>query len=121
MIGPIDLDGQGTGVIVLYKSGIQWTSQTGGTRCEHPVEEGIYVPIRDGTISDILSHDLAERAIDDDVSRILYNMTGFEVEPLMRKFSMEAWVYVRLPREFVLGNHLPDECGIGVLVWPNSD
>ena len=38
----------GVGLIILRPSGVLWTNQVGGTGCEHPYVEGIYVPLGGG-------------------------------------------------------------------------
>jgi hypothetical protein len=39
--------GNEPGLIVLYKSSVRYTNQTGGTNCLSPIEEGVYLPLFD--------------------------------------------------------------------------
>ena len=39
-------DSVGTGLIINYKSGIIFSNQTGGSTCNHPRTEGVFIPLR---------------------------------------------------------------------------
>lgn len=39
--------GSEPGLIILYPSGVKYTSQTGGHNCLSPIEEGVYLPFFD--------------------------------------------------------------------------
>ncbi len=43
----LDLLGAGLGLIVLYASGVVYTTQSGGTACLHPWAERVFLPLED--------------------------------------------------------------------------
>ena len=45
----LSCDAAGLGLLIPCKSGVEYTTQTGGTSCLHPGLEGIYIPLANET------------------------------------------------------------------------
>ncbi len=119
------------GFITPFSSGVTWSNQIGGTSCQHPSIEGIFLPLPAHWRPDV---DPALNYYDLDPSQV---QAFLEAAPeLLRRFepipnfpetepSGEAWVPVRvrpLAEHDMYGDILRDFVGMtGVLTYPNSD
>ena len=134
------------GLIIMKKSGVTYTNQTGGYACLHPETEGVYVPLSNeksellnklieyftglkwkGCCWDGIDEETAN-FIDKllrETSSIKYsaeNLGFISVDREQLKLSHEAWIYVNLSQpsdESSIINGFGDAKGI--LTWPNSD
>jgi hypothetical protein len=123
----------GIGVIISHASGVLYSNQTQGHACEHPEEEGVFLPLPqmgpefpapliqrlqehfDGNWDSIL---IADADFVDGELRS-YGLDFVEVDRTRLDDSFEAWIRVRFRRatDFALGF----DGASGVLTWTNSD
>ena len=117
-----------TGVIILCKSGVIYTNQTGGIMCDHPEAEGVYVPLPDMKLQDD--------------ARFLNSLGKMELQQLQKYLDelpsiygkietmwkgekqSEAWVEVEvrsIDQDYSVFLEGFDEPVKGILTWPNSD
>jgi hypothetical protein len=123
----------GIGVIVSCASEVLYSNQTQGHACEHPEEEGAFLPLPqigqefpaplirrlqehfDGSWEPILISDAD--FVDGELRSL--GLDFVEVDRTRLDDSFESWIRVRFRRatDFALGF----DGASGVLTWPNSD
>jgi hypothetical protein len=130
------------GLIVLFRSGVYFSNQTGGYACYHPMEEGVFVPLReeepnqekelqgyftgpkwsgwcckgiDGETADFIDSVMAKTDLTKNI----------KVDRARLKDSHEAWVFVDFGNTEPYGFGDVEISGFGVckgvLTWQNSD
>lgn len=91
------------GLIINCESGITYTNQMHGVCCRHPEIQGVYIPISNKTLLNILegklinySLGLTEKIADelDDLFEIYFKNFVIRVNREKLDKSGEAWVYV---------------------------
>ncbi|WP_316806523.1 DUF6210 family protein [Pedobacter agri] len=139
-------DTVGLGLIIEYPSGIFFSNQTGGTSCQHPSIEGIYVPLHNdysetdkqfiSPENDLMKHFVgqkymgsgATKGIDEEDTTIIteilsiYSLNEFisiDTNKSKMEKSHEAWIHVKINNLYLLEG-FPKELK-GILTWSNSD
>lgn len=132
----IDLiEHEGLGLIIEWPSGVSYTTQSAGYGCEHPVIEGVMVPISDGVGRPVL-HSLRQHfcgdwhAMDEKDAEILdgvlrrHDLGFIRTDRSRLNDSRESWVFVTVDEDRA-PKLLPRIEGFGrcsgVFTWPNSD
>lgn len=135
------LGAAGIGIIVLHKSGVRYSNQTGGCSCLHPEVEGIYVPLVDelvnqekeledfftgpkwqGWCSVRIDTETAD-FIDAVLQKSPYTC-NIRVDRSRLEASHEAWVYVTIPtisKSPEITELVGFSEGVAILTWSNSD
>ena len=126
------------GVIVMWPSGVRYTTQTGGTACFHPEAEGVFALLTDD-YKRILEHltehfegvrDVAgwtgiSEATASFIEQVVHGYPehrGIHVDRERLEESHEAWVYVTVsPIDDDLSPFVNFGVVNGVLTWENSD
>ena len=132
----------GFGLIVLRRTGVIISNQTGGFACHHPEAEGFYIPLQ-SQIHPILSGHFQGKhgqwkgecsaGIDEVTAGLIdmvyadeFDVLGFTVDRAKFKESHEAWIYVDVwntadstDRDFEICYGFNKRKGI--LTWENSD
>lgn len=130
----------GLGVILLCKSGIRYTNQTGGYACLHPDAEGVYVPLNDSMwgMENALNKYFTGPKLGGWCHEGIDEETASDIDSLLRKShlterlsvdrdrltdSHEAWIHVNIaPKE---DSEYTQYAGVdtdkGILTWENSD
>lgn len=120
------------GIILLCKSGVEYTNQTGGTACAHPVAEGAFVPCTVPTsIQDMFldewggftpeQADTRKQAVD---AAFIANGLALELDlsRMSDRDAGEAWVPILVWSGSLhcsihgIGSPVP-----GIMTWANSD
>jgi hypothetical protein len=140
----------GLGLIIVAKSGVRYTNQTGGHCCCQPEVEGFFVPLRNDLTLDPVSLLGPEPDLDAYFTGPKYAGSGatcgldvedaFEINKILAKHQLsqvisvdntrltdshEAWIYVSIINED--DGVAPSFSGFGpyprsgVLTWTNSD
>lgn len=130
----------GVGLILLHKSGIFYTNQTGGHSCSHPEAEGIFIPLVDEMVNQqdlLFQHftgpkwagwcndgiDVESAVVIDQILDKSSHTKFLKVDHGRLADSHEAWVYVTIESP-------PDPDALpwkgfasmkGILTWENSD
>ncbi len=138
----VDTNGM-PGLIILAKTGVYYTNQSGGVGCFHPIEEGYFVPI-DRRYANWRELIWELERLGDSIGTWVGLTTGdadkldslFEayevplrVERSLLESSYEAWVYVRVSNLEECGVNFRgvkdrssnDDQPLAVLVYENSD
>lgn len=133
--------GRQVGLIILRPSGVYYSNQTGGYACQHPLEEGVFVPIHSCELD--FGKALSEYftgskwngwccdGIDEETAAFMDSLlkksglsNEIKVDRTRLKDSREAWVYVNVNTP-AKTNWLSAISGLGlcsaVLTWENSD
>lgn len=110
----LDLGGVALGVLILYPSGVVYSTQTGGTACLHPWAEGVILPIydpeerqqtqlRDHFVGPKWGGCGATSGIDAEDAEFIDRVLGasretefLSVDPDLLSQSHEAWVHVTI-------------------------
>ena len=135
----VDLRERGVpGVIVSHPSGVVFTNQVGGYACQHPVIEGVFIPLNRPGLQTALDQYFfygpkweghCYRGIDEETATVLdhllagHPMTrGIAVDRARLADSVEAWIHV------IITPHRDGEDALtgfdgrtAVLTWENSD
>jgi len=123
------IDTNGLGLIIINKSTIYYTNQTGGYTCHHPEQEGTFVPLGDHTLAKLLyiyftgpKHKGWCNHIDSEDADYLDRLfkkheMDFIVLRDALKSSEEAWIYVIMTKD--TKSYQKGE--LAILVWENSD
>ncbi len=127
----------GIGIIIFCDSNVFYTNQVGGIACNHPMVEGVYVPLVERNIDleeelmDYFSKigwycDGLEEGIAEHIDIILAKSSitkKVKVDRELLKESKEAWVYVKIDNSikelYPLFENFSSNSGI--LTWRNSD
>jgi len=139
-------DTVGIGLIIEYPSGMFFSNQTGGTSCQHPSIEGIYVPLCNDYSEadkqfispeiDLIKHFVgqkytgtgATKGIDEEDTTIIteiltrYFLNEFisvDTDKVKMEQSHEAWIHVKISNLYLLEG-FPKELS-GILTWSNSN
>ena len=124
--------GNSFGLIVLCGSGVFYTNQTGGLACNHPVAEGVFVPLDDG-VGRPTQYRLSQHfrgsweALNEEDAKVIDtalksgNLGFVSVSRKRLSESTEAWVHVELDLS-KCGELLSNfEDNKAILTWENSD
>jgi uncharacterized protein DUF6210 len=119
------------GLILPRSTGVIFTNQVGGHACNHPQQEGIFIPLDDG-IGRPTRHVFAQHftgswatlmekdAIVIDRAMRKGHLEFIQVDRSKLNDSLEAWVYVTL--DLAATDYLIDiGTNRGILTWQNSD
>lgn len=115
------------GFVFEAKTGVVWTNQTGGTCCDHPSVEGVFVPMPAGWLPDsdpLLDYRSAYSAAMVET----FLKAGSEelqavFEPVGKMAPVdleEAWVFVRVKKNDDPA-FSPLEGKVGFITYTNSD
>ena len=123
----------GLGLIVKTPSPVCFTNQVAGLGCQHPVQEGVFVPLPvqagQPEICALQQHFCGSwhaltDADADVVDRVLRRhdwLSFMRVDRALLADSREAWVHVRISPELALYLFDAPDWRAGVLTWANSD
>ena len=130
----VDLNGfDGLGLIVKTPSPVRFTNQVAGLGCQHPVQEGVFVPLPVQVGQRelyALQHHFrgswhaltdADANVVDRVFRRHDWLSFMRVDRALLADSREAWVHVRISPELALYLFDAPDWRAGVLTWANSD
>ena len=130
----------GLGLIILRKTGVIISNQTGGFACHHPEVEGFYIPLAKEVHPLLEKHFAGDDGkwkgncsdgIDKETAIFINSLfldefenLSFSVDSSKLKESHEAWIYVD-----ILWSKGDRDCDIaygfngcrGILTWENSD
>ena len=126
------------GVILLCDSAVRFSNQSGGYACDHPSEQGVFVPFNQPFVGDLLLNYFVKehngwcsRGISEKDAEWLDNLfveydytKRLKVDRSRLKDCKEAWIYVDIyPLEGSrMFHNVPSSySGKAVLVWENSD
>jgi len=131
----------GIGIIVLYKSGVRYSNQTGGYSCLHPEVEGVYVPLTNEVVNqekeleayftgprwqgwccDRIDAETAD-FIDGVLKKSPYTC-DINVDRSRLEASHEAWIYVTIPtvsKNPEISELVGFSEGVAILTWNNID
>ena len=127
-------DSEGVLAIILERSGIVYTNQTGGHACCHPEEEGILIPFNNDypldspeerleyRLSNLLENaQYLTKKTADLVDSVLIDcrFENVRVDRSRLKESQEAWVYIEVNGELDFVDGFKNFKA--VLTWNNSD
>ena len=128
---------KGVGIIIFCDSNVFYTNQVGGIACNHPIVEGVYVPLAGGDIDleeklmdyfrkigwycDGLEEKIAKQ-IDIILTKSFVTKT-IKVDRELLKESKEAWVYIKIDDSIKELYPLFENfsSNLGILTWRNSD
>jgi hypothetical protein len=111
-----DLDECGFALLVKDVSAPEFTQQTGGHACNHPVARGRFVSVPRLTeeamslLEDRLLNCVGLSKGDADEADATLKASGLRCDRDSLAISQEAWLHV-----------VSDEHGPAILIWPNSD
>jgi len=127
----------GVGLIIMCPSGVMFTNQTGGYACDHPQEEGVYMPLDFNT--DKLEKYFFGGQYDGDCDHGIDQLdAGFlddylskagnihelklKVDRTRLQDCQEAWIYLDIENTGTEGDIVAgfNKCK-GILTWENSD
>lgn len=88
------------GLIVLLETGVNWSNQTGGLACRHPVAEGIFLPLY-GDVPDDTDEFYDDSGSPYNIERVqrflIDNLLDDQLEPDPDATEvMEAWIPVKI-------------------------
>ena len=134
-------NGGGIGIIILYKSGVHYSNQTGGYACLHPEAEGVYVPLvnelvdQEARLEDFFTgpkwqgwcSDGIDGETADFIDAVLESSPysrGLKVDRQRLDASHEAWVHLTVPGTATAPEAIElvgFEEAEAILTWSNSD